>query len=830
MIAAASVTTAGLLTADRDSPGTTTPTNGIGILAASGRSVAAGFAVPTTPGDLVGGAGSVWLTSPEGQVVYRLDAHSHRLIQTISVGSGPEGLAYANGAVWVANALDGTVTRIDAATNRAVQTVGVGGEPTGVAFAYGSVWVTDPLSSTVIRIDPTSGRLIKSIGVPYPPLGIAFGAGSMWVTSEADDSVTRINPLSGVVEQRIGVGGGPDAISFGFGSAWVANRLDSTVSRIDPDNNAVDRTIPVGEGPSSVVIAPTAVWVAGGVSGSVSKIDPGRDVVVATVSVGNRPGAGAFVAGRLWVTLRPAAARGHRGGTLQLLSSAPFATIDPAASYPEVPPLFDASIFDTLVTFQRVGGTEGERLVPDLALAIPTPKDSGTSYTFELRPGLRYSTGERVHPEDFRHGLERVFALNPAARSFFTDLLGASNCSGVTPCDLSRAVVIDDARDTVEFHLSTADSDFLDKLAFAFTAPVPKSVPSLDRGATPVPSTGPYKITHFVPGRKIEMARNPYFHEWSRAAQPDGYPDAMVWSFGRSIGDEVSAIETGHADWAVDNPPDVAAVEAQYAGQVHINPLPGIAYAAFNVTVPPFNDERVRHAVSLAADRNAAVQALGGIDSAQPTCQILPPNLAGYRPYCPFTVNRGSGKWIGPDVAQAARLITQSHTSGMRVVVWGHHGDDALGKFFVSLLNSLGYRATLHLSDDADVAANINDSRKHVQASIGEWIADYPSASDFFDLFFRCSAFRLGDPNDTRSSLFYCRPNIDQLMNEADASKVSDPSASAAKWAYVDRLVTDDAPWVPFASLRFADLISARARNYEYSPVWGLLVDQLWIR
>jgi YVTN family beta-propeller protein len=804
------------------------PANGVGLLSSSGRSVVVGLGTDTAPTELTTGAGSVWATSSDGNVVYRIDARAHHVTQQIPVGASPEGIAFVNGDVWVANVLDGTVSRINAATGRSVQTIGLGSAPTRVAFGYGDLWVTDPLASTVSAIDPSSGHLVKSISTTKSPLGIAVGGGSLWVTNPSDNTVTEIDPVKGSTRQRITVGAKPDAIAYGFGSVWVANRLDSTVSRIDPVLHAVDATIAVGEAPAGVTIGPSGVWVTASLSGSVERIDPGKNRAASTVTVGNHPTSAVFADGRLWVGVRPAPTPLHRGGTLHLLSSAPFGSIDPALGYPEVPPNFYAPMYDTLVTVQRESGSAGRDLVADLALAIPTPLDGGKTYTFTLRPGLRYSTGASVRPKDFRYGIERVMRASPAARSFFLGVVGADACTR-SRCDLSNGIVTDDSANMVTFHLAAQDTNFLYKLAFAFAGPVPDSVPVTDPGTVPVPSTGPYMISRFVPGKEVDIVRNPVFHEWSQAAQPDGYPDAMVWTFGASPADELAAIEAGRADWLADTVPDVAAVEARYPTQVHVNPLPGIAYAAFNVTTPPFNDLRVRQAVSFAADRTRAVQVMGGPDAAQPTCQILPPSLPGYQRYCPFTVDPGRGSWIGPDLQKARRLIAASGTHGMSVVVWAHYGDQALGKYFVSVLGSLGYRATLRLATDADFAI-VNDSRRHVQAAVAEWIADYPSASDFFDLFLRCSASTPGNPSATRSSDFYCRPEIDQLMDRAGALQATDPSAAADVWTQVDHAVTSDAPWVPFVSLRSADVVSARSGHYEDNPLFGLLLDQLWVR
>ena len=74
---------------------------------------------------------------------------------------------------------------------------------------------------------------------------------------------------------------------------------------------------------------------------------------------------------------------------------------------------------DGLVAFEPIGGTNAT-LVPDLATSIPTPTDGGRTYTFELRPGIRYSNGEVVAPGDFRRALERGFRLDADA---YTDSL-----------------------------------------------------------------------------------------------------------------------------------------------------------------------------------------------------------------------------------------------------------------------------------------------------------------------------------------------------------------------------------------------------------------------
>ena len=142
----------------------------------------------------------------------------------------------------------------------------------------------------------------------------------------------------------------------------------------------------------------------------------------------------------------------------------------------------------------------------------------------------------------------------------------------------------------------------------------------------------------------------------------------------------------------------------------------------------------------------------------------------------------------------------------------------------------LGYRAAAHVVPNEALSRAVNDSRRRIQATDGDWGADYPSASDFFDEFFRCSAFRLDDPAATRNGSFFCDPAADRLMNVADSEQVTSPLQAAGTWAAVDRAVTRAAPWVTLAVLKNTDFLSARIGNYQYNPFWGVLLDQLQIR
>jgi YVTN family beta-propeller protein len=802
---------------------------GVSELTAAHDRIARSLALPGEPGSAVFGDGSVWVTSPEADALYRIDPATGSIDDTIPVGAGAGALVIAGSDVWVVNTLDGTLSRVDVATDKVVQTVAVGPEPTEIAVGDGSLWVADASASTLTAIDAATGQVRHTVPLSVPPYGVAFGAGSVWLSNQGDDSITRLSPKGGPAV-RLPVGAGPTAVVFGLGSLWVANGLDSTVSRINPATDAVAATIPVGDGPDALATVGDSVWVADRLSSTLTRIDAGTDGPTKSIPIGPSPVAVCATGSGIWVATQAAVGR-QTGGTLRVVQSTPLPSIDPALSYEWAAPQFFEGTYDSLVTYQQTGGSAGLQLVPNLALTMPTVSDGGTVYTFTLRPRLRYSDGLLVRPEDFRYAIERVMQLDASAASFLTGIVGAASCRSDEPCDLDRGITVSDRADTVTFHLTAPDAYFLYKLAFRFTAPVPAAVPAHDVGTDPVPSTGPYMIGRYLPGREVDFVRNPYFKEWSAAAEPTGSPNNIVWTFKASVPAEVAAIEAGRDDWTPDSLPDVAGLDAQYPTQMHINPLLGMTYASFNTRAAPFNQEVVRQAFSLAANRGTLVDRLGGPDVATPTCQILPPGIPGYRRYCPFTVDpTPSGAWVGPNLAAARKLVAGSGTQGMHVTVLSQQGSEPIGAFMVSVLRQLGYRASMVSAPPSVVVADTNDSRRGVQATDGEWNADYPSASDFFDLFFRCSSFRLADPAATRNGSFFCDPTIDRLMDAADREQATDPTQAAARWAEVDRDVTDAAPWVPLVNPTCVDFLSTRIGNYQYSPASGVLLDQLSIR
>ena len=410
---------------------------------------------------------------------------------------------------------------------------------------------------------------MKTIATGGTPTAIAVGAGSVWVTNEAGSTLLRIDPRTNKVTQTTNVGNGPVAVAVGLGSVWVVNTLDGTVSRVDAKTGKGIGLVQVGEGPRDVVIARGAVWVANEFGGTVSRIDPRTNNVAAVTTIGSRPTGLAAAGDAVWATIRPSGGA-HRGGTFRLAyASNPIDSIDPAVSYDAAMWQIFSLTGDGLTGFRRVGGSEGVTIVPDLATDLPTATDNGTTYTFHLRHGIRYSTGALVEPKDVRATFERDFELGTPV-DYYAGIVGASACTKGRHCNLSRGIVV--SGDTIVFHLDAPDPEFLQKLALPFAFILPESTPRRSAATRPVPATGPYAIVRYDPRRRLELTRNPHFQEWSRAARPDGYPDAIVMTFGPSDEAATTAVERGRLDYAPGLPVDrLHEVATRYPGQLHTN-------------------------------------------------------------------------------------------------------------------------------------------------------------------------------------------------------------------------------------------------------------------
>ena len=522
---------------------------------------------------------------------------------------------------------------------------------------------------------------------------------------------------------------------------------------------------------------------------------------------------------------------GGKGGDMLLLAStAPAGSPDPQVNYTLQEWQLLIITHDGLVAFKRAAGTEGTKIVPDLAESLPKPTDGGKTYTFTLRPGIKFSNGQPVTGQDVKATFERLFKIgnSPNAGTWYNVIEGGDACVK-TPktCDLSKGIVVNGNK--VTFHLVHGNPEFFDQLAVPFAFILPANTPTKNVNIPP-PGTGPYKWAEYSPNKEIKLVRNPYFKVWSSDAQPAGNPNTIIQKFGLSVEAEYTQVEQNQADWVFDQPPADRLNELGHEVR-----RPGSHQPA---------DGDLLHGVQ--RERAAVQQPEGeagrqlrdrperfGEDLRWPEhCRPDLPGAAAELPRLRAVLpvheeSRGSGKWTAPDLAKAKQLIEQSGTKGanVKVTTTTTPSEKSYGLYFVGLLNSLGYKASLQaLSSDIQYPY-IQNTKNHVQFSFSDWYQDYPAASDFLNILLGCDSFH-PNSNSSPNIAGFCSKPIQSKMDQAATTGITNPSAANTTWAEVDRDVTDQAPWVSMFNPKYIDFLSSRVKGYQFSPQWYFLLDQ----
>ena len=437
-------------------------------------------------------------------------------------------------------------------------------------------------------------------------------------------------------------------------------------------------------------------------------------------------------------------------------------------------------------------------------------------------------------PSDVVASFQRIFKVNsPTSGSFYNNIVGADAClADGASCTLEGGVEGDDAAGTVTFHLMAPDSEFFDKIAVPHASILPADTPAEDAGTVAIPGTGAYVVASYDPNDKLVLTRNPEFTEWSVDAQPDGYPDEIVYRFGMTEEASVNAIQNGQIDWMFDTPPADRLVElgTKYASQVHVSPLAAFWYAPMNTNLAPFDDVRVRQAVNYAIDRDSLVGLFGGDVLAQPVCQILPPDFPGHVDNCIYTQDSGP-EWSAPDMEKAKALVAESGTAGQKVavIVEDTATSRAIGTYLQSVLADLGYDATVKAISPNIQFTYIQNTDNKVQISVSQWYMDYPAASNFLNVLLSCASFTPGSDSSINIA-GYCNTDIDAKMKAAMAQSITDPEGANAEWAKIDAAFMAEAPMAPLFTPKNVDFTSARLGNFIFSNQFRMVIDQAWVK
>jgi peptide/nickel transport system substrate-binding protein len=476
--------------------------------------------------------------------------------------------------------------------------------------------------------------------------------------------------------------------------------------------------------------------------------------------------------------------------------------LDPALSYTVAgwQALADTNL--PLLTYKRVKGEEGAKLIPALAEAMPEVSSDGTTYTLTLRDGLKYSDGSPVKANDFEHTIKRVINLESGGSSFYTsNIVGADDYekAGKAKGDIS-GITADDATRKITIKIKQASGQFPFILAMDFAGLVPGDTPFSNETKSPPPGVGPFKITSVATGRSFVMEKNANYPEIEGlpAAHLDKITINAVTQDSRAITDVLQ----NKADY-YDEPPSSDALREfrdqapeRYRGEVTNSTY----YYFLNARVKPFDNPQVRQAVNFAIDKRALQRLFGGLLT--PSCNFLPPGMQGYQKIdpCPY----GDPK-AAPDIAKAKQMIQQAGVAGQSVTVYGN--DEELTRnvteYLADVLEQIGLKPQLRIVNGDVYFQTIGNQNTKAAAGFANWFQDYPHPYNFMFLIDGASI------QDTNNQNF---GNVDdEKINSmlAEANK-KDISEAAPEYAAVDKQLVTNGDVVPYGNRILPFIMSDR--------------------
>ncbi len=326
---------------------------------------------------------------------------------------------------------------------------------------------------------------------------------------------------------------------------------------------------------------------------------------------------------------------GHREGT--------FATLQAMAPF-----------YSVLIRINPENPSSTTDFVCDLCTAMPQPTDGGKTYTFKIRDGVKFHDGSPLTAADVAASWEHI--IHPPKGVISPRQNWYAMVDTVTAPDPS----------TVVFHLKFATSAFLPALADPFTFVYQKA--KLDQDPRwyekNVLGSGPFKFVEYQTGQAVKGARNPdYYHK----GLP--YLDGFAAIFADKQAVRVDAIRADRAAMEFRGLPPAARDELKRALGDKLD-VQESDWNCGSIVIPnhkhkPFDDARVRRALSLAIDRWNGAPALAKIAIVRTVGGIVFPGspLAATKP----ELEQIAG--YGPDIeksrAEARQLLKEAGAEGL---------------------------------------------------------------------------------------------------------------------------------------------------------------------
>ncbi|WP_163831043.1 peptide ABC transporter substrate-binding protein [Spartinivicinus ruber] len=487
-------------------------------------------------------------------------------------------------------------------------------------------------------------------------------------------------------------------------------------------------------------------------------------------------------------------------------------SLDPHHVQSNVGGSITGDLFEGLVSQNEAGD-----IIPAVATHWEVA-DSNKTFTFYLRKNAKWSNGDPVTAHDFAYSFQR--AVNPATASEYAwylemaDIINAKEIlAGKRKPNTLAVTALDNY--TLQIKLANPKPYFIKMLSHYTMFPVHKKTIEKfqDKWSQPgnMVSNGAYQLTKWVVNERVEAERNP--HYWDNQ---NTIINKVVFLPIESSNAELNRYKAGELDLTSTIPPDFyQRLKKDIPSELKVKPHLATYYYVFNTKRKPFNNVKVRKALSMTIDRDIIVNKVLG-EGQQEAFGFTPPAINGFvKPDNPYEKLSQQER-----LKMAKKLYQEAGFSKEKPLTFDLLYNTSEGHKKIALAiasmwkKHLGVKVTINNQEWKSFLSTTRQGSFDVARAA--WIADYNEASSMLDVL---------TTNHGNNDGKYSNPKYDQLM--LNAKKAKDPSTI---YQQAEAVLAKDMPIAPIYHYVRVRLVKPHVGGYmNKNPTDQLYSKNLYI-
>ena len=521
---------------------------------------------------------------------------------------------------------------------------------------------------------------------------------------------------------------------------------------------------------------------------------------------------------------------GVKGGTITVYHASDFEHLDPARSFVTDSSSVGGLIYRSLTAYNWNAKSGKAELTGDLAESWEPSADFKT-WTFKLKPGLKYEDGSVITAKDIKYNVERSFSADlPEGAPYGHQYLDCKGYAGpYAPAGNNggkgcTAIEVPDDN-TISFKLNQPVPEFNHTASMKIFSPTPVAKDTKTQYDNRVFSSGPYKIESYTRDQSLTLVRNT---NWDGATDPlrTAMPDKWVFKFGD---DEATVdqrlIADGQADQASISfsgvqPQNLGKLtQAAVKARVLEGPDPCRRYIAFNQQKPLLKDQKLREALYVGMDKKAYITARGGDRLNQVVNSVVPESLEGYTEPKAFQ---------GPpegDVAKAKELLGQSTYKGEKLVLGASDATDTsikAAEAAQAAWKKIGVNVEIRKIIGKNYYSTQQNDASATDLVTAAWCYDWASLSTIVPPVFGPDSSAPGKAAQNNYGRYNDQASWDK-MNEI--ANMADQKAATTAWFELYDKIMESAPLVPISKDNNVYVVGSNIANGSVDADKGGLPD-----